>query len=249
MTASLAGKVALITGATSGIGEASARLMAARGASVIVSGLLQNDADRIAGEIVAGGGRAIGVAGDVAEEAAVRRIVDRGVDAFGGIDILFVDVWDHTMAVNLRGPMLCCKHAIPHMLARGSGSILMTSSGRGIQGDLDLPAYGVSKGGLVTLARYVATQYGKRNIRCNVLVLGLILTPATRATFTDEMAQLVMEHHMTPFLGMPEDVAEVAAFLSSDAARFVTGHAMVVDGGVTSHSSLYADMLRMAPGT
>ena len=146
MTASLAGKVALITGATSGIGEASARLMAARGASVIVSGLLQNDADRIAGEIVAGGGRAIGVAGDVAEEAAVRRIVDRGVDAFGGIDILFanaglttpehtsrdqaitemeLDVWDHTMAVNLRGPMLCCKHAIPHMLARGGGSILM----------------------------------------------------------------------------------------------------------------------------
>jgi NAD(P)-dependent dehydrogenase (short-subunit alcohol dehydrogenase family) len=265
----LAGKVALITGATSGIGEATAHLMASRGAKIIVGGLRQHEADKTAADIRAHGWEAIGVGGDVAEEAVIKSMVERGVDAFGPITVLHanaglttpdhtsrdgqivdmeVDVWDRTMAVNLRGPMLCCKHVIPHMLAAGGGSIMMTSSGKGLQGDPDLPAYGTSKGALVTLGRYVAAQYGKQNIRCNILVLGLIQTPATTATFTPEIMHMVEEHHLTPYLGMPRDVAEVAAFLASDASRFITGHALVVDGGVTSHSPLYADTRRLGSG-
>src|SRR5690606_29720025 len=141
------------------------------------------------------------------------------------------------------------KHVIPHMLNAGTGSIIMTSSGRGVQGDAALPAYGTSKGALITLGRYVAAQYGKQNIRCNVMVLGLIMTPATTATFTDGVVDLLKEHHLTPYLGTPQDVAEVAAFLASDASRFMTGHAIAVDGGFASHAPTLADMSRVpAPG-
>lgn len=261
----LSDKVAFITGATSGIGEATAHLMASRGAKVIVGGLYQHEADKTAGDIRAKGFDAIGVAGDVADEAAVMAMVSQGVEAYGAITVLHanaglttpdhtsrdglitemaVDVWDRTMAVNLRGAMLCCKHVIPHMQKAGTGSIIMTSSGRGVQGDAGLPAYGVSKGALITLGRYVAAQYGKQNIRCNVLMLGLIMTPATTATFTEDVVHLLEEHHLTPFLGTPNDVAEVAAFLASDASRFMTGHAIPVDGGFTSHAPTLADMAR-----
>ncbi len=263
---SLAGKVALITGATSGIGEATAHLMASRGARVIVGGLYQHEADRTAADIRAKGFQAVGAGGDVADETVIKAMVDRGVDAFGPITILHANaglttpdhtrldspihemdaaVWDRTMAVNLRGPMLCCKHVIPHMLAAGGGTILMTSSARGLQGEMELPAYGTSKGALITLGRYVAARYGKSGIRCNVLVLGLIMTPATTATFDDAMVDLVEEHHLTPHLGTPQDVAEAAAFLASDAARFITGHSLVVDGGFSSHSPMLADAIRM----
>ncbi len=266
---SLSGKVALITGATSGIGEATAHLMASRGAKVVVGGLHQQDTDRTAADIRAKGFEAIGAGGDVADESVIKAMVDRGVDAFGPITILHAnaglttpdhtrldspihemdaDVWDKTMAVNLRAPMLCCKHVVPHMLEAGGGSILMTSSARGVQGEMELPAYGTSKGALITLGKYVATLYGKSGIRCNVLVLGLIMTPAIGATFDDAMVDLVKEHHLTPYLGQPHDVAEAAAFLASDAARFITGHCLFVDGGVTSHSPLVADMTRMTCG-
>ncbi len=262
----LHGKVALITGATSGIGEATAHLMASRGANVIVGGLHQHEADKTASHIRAKGFAAVGAGGDVADEAVVRAMVERGVDAFGPINILHANaglttpdhtqfdtpihdmdaaVWDRTMAVNLRGPMLCCKHVIPHMLEAGGGSILMTSSARGLQGEMELPAYGTSKGALISLGRNIAAQYGKSGIRCNVLVLGLIMTPATAATLDEAMINLVEEHHLTPYLGKPDDVAEAAAFLASDAARFITGHSLVVDGGYSSHSPIVADVMRM----
>ena len=266
MSDTLHSKVALITGATSGIGEATAHLMASRGAKVVVGGLHQHEADKTAKDIRDKGFDAVGAGGDVADETIVKAMVDRGVDAFGPINVLHANaglttpdhtqfdtpvhemdaaVWDRTMAVNLRGPMLCCKHVIPHMLKAGGGSILMTSSARGMQGEMELPAYGTSKGALISLARNIATHYGKNGIRCNALVLGLIMTPATTATLDQSMVDMVEEHHLTPYLGQPDDVAQAAAFLASDAARFITGHSLVVDGGYSSHSPIMADVMRM----
>ena len=193
----LEGKVAIVTGAASGIGRATAEVLARAGAAVLVADLDGDGADSVAEAIAAGGGEAAGQPVDVSDETAVAAMVAAAVDRFGGLDILHnnaaaigasspgadrdiakldVDVWDRTMAVNLRGVMLGCKHAIPHLLARGGGAIVNTSSGSSQRGDVTIPAYAVSKGGVDTLTLYVATQYGKQGIRCNAIAPGLILT-------------------------------------------------------------------------
>lgn len=257
----LTGKVAVVTGAGSGIGEATARLLAARGAIVGVLDVRREAAESVARQIRRNGGEALPLIADVSSEAAVASAVAAIVDLYGRIDILHnnaallardhlaadgliadmdLTIWEDTMAVNLRGPMLCTKHVLPYM--GSGGSIVMTGSGKGLQGDLDHPAYGVSKGGLVTLMRYVAAQYGKAGIRSNLVMVGLVLSAPIRAALSDEKRRLYEQHHLTPFLGEPSHVAEVVAFLASDAAAFVTGQVIGADGGYTSHSPLFAEL-------
>jgi NAD(P)-dependent dehydrogenase (short-subunit alcohol dehydrogenase family) len=158
---------------------------------------------------------------------------------------LDVEVWDRTMAVNLRGVMLGCKHAIPHMLSRGRGAIVNTSSGSSQRGDLTIPAYAASKGGVDTLTLYVAAQYGKRGIRCNAIAPGLILTHPVENFGGDHYVRMLEEHHLTPRVGRSEDIAEAVLFLVSDAAEFITGQILNVDGGITSHAPPVADIRRM----
>ncbi len=267
--AELEEKVAIVTGAASGIGRATAMRLARAGASVLVADLDEVRAQGVADEIVEAGGRALAHVVDVSEESAVKRMVDAAVAAFGGIDILHnnaaaigksspgrdrditridVDVWDRTMAVNLRGVMLGCKHAIPHMLERGGGSIINTSSGSAQRGDVTIPAYGVSKGGVDTLTLYVATQYGKQGIRCNAIAPGLILTHGVENFGGQQYVDMLEEHHLTPRVGQPEDIAEAVLFLASDAAGFITGQIINVDGGILSHAPPVADIRRMAAG-
>ena len=183
-------KVAIVTGSASGIGRSTALLLASEGASVVVADLDGPGAEKVVAEIEAAGGKALARVVDVSREDAVREMIAAAVDTWGGLDILHnnaaalgpaspgrdmdvasmdVEIWDRTMAVNLRGVMLGCKHAIPAMLERGGGAIVNTSSGSAQRGDLAIPAYAVSKGGVDTLTRYVATQYGKRGIRCNAI--------------------------------------------------------------------------------
>jgi NAD(P)-dependent dehydrogenase (short-subunit alcohol dehydrogenase family) len=190
-------------------------------------------------------------------------MIDAAVTEWGGIDVLHnnagttdvadvgadtditamtIELWDHMMAVNLRGPMLGCKHAIPRMIERGGGSIVMTSSMSAFAGDLRYAAYGASKGGLNSFTRYVATMYGKQRIRCNAVCPGLVVTPAARAHFDPALLALYEGNHLTPELGTPEQVAEVAMFLASDGAAYVTGQAIPVDGGLYSHLPTYAQM-------
>jgi NAD(P)-dependent dehydrogenase (short-subunit alcohol dehydrogenase family) len=259
----LAGRVAIVTGAASGIGRATALALAREGAAVVVADLNAEGARQVAAEIEAAGGRARGQAADVANEASVAAMVEAAVETFGGLDVLHnnaaasdpalmggdgevtalsLETWERTLAVNLRGPMLGCKHAIPRMLERGGGAIVNTSSASGLTGDLVRTAYGVSKAGLDGLTRYVATQYGKRGIRCNAIAPGVIATPALAANVPPELFAVYERSHLTPRLGPPEDIACMVVFLASDEAAFITGQVLSVDGGLLAHHPAVAEM-------
>ncbi len=263
----LDGKVAMVTGGGTGIGRATAKLLAARGARLVVAGPMDDNLKSVVAEVEASGGSALAIPMDITVEATILAGMARAVEHFGGLDILHAnaaqvgadalgkdgligdmdaDFWDRTMQINLRGSMLSAKHAVPHMLKRGGGSIVFTGSGKGLLGDLDFPAYGTSKAALLGLGRYLATQYGKQGIRANVVVVGLVMTQALHDNLPPAAQDAMREHHLTPDLGRPEDIAEVVAFLASDQARFVTGSALVADGGFTAHSAVYADMRRWA---
>ena len=260
----LDGRVAIVTGAASGIGRASAHALAAAGAAVVIADRDADGATRVADEIAIEGGAAAAQPTDVADESAIEAMIATAVERFGGLDILHnnaaasdpalmgrdldladmdADVWDATFAVNLRGPMLGCKHAIPHLLARGGGSIVNTSSASGLVGDLTRAAYGASKAGLDSLTRYVATQYGKRGIRCNSIAPGVIETPALAANVPAEQLAVYQRSHLTPRLGRPEDIAAAVVFLVSDDAAFITGQTLSVDGGLLVHHPVFGELL------
>jgi NAD(P)-dependent dehydrogenase (short-subunit alcohol dehydrogenase family) len=262
----LTGKVAIVTGGGTGIGAVSCALLASRGAKVTVAGRDQPELDRTAAAIIAEGGVAQAVQVDMRDEAAIAAAVTRTIAAYGRLDLvhgnagltdpavmnhdglvadLDAGIWDSTMAVNLRGNALLAKHCIPHLLEGGGGAIVFSGSGKGTQGDLDHPAYGASKAGLESLSRYIATQYGKQGLRCNVVAIGLVMTQALDANMPEVAQKLMLEHHLTPALGRAEDVARAVAFLLSDEARFITAATIRVDGGFTNHAPIFADMLRM----
>lgn len=266
----LAGRSAIVTGAASGIGRASALRLAAEGASVAIGDLDESGSAAVVSEIEAAGGRAIALRTDVSDESAFRKLIDATVAAFGRLDVLHnnaaalgrmaiggdgevesldVDVWDRTMAINTRSVLIGCKHAIPRMLETGGGSIVNTSSGASILGALTGTAYASSKAAVNCLTLYVAAQYGKRGIRCNAILPGLIMTPAVAIGMTRESVEMILDHHMTPEAGRPEDIAAMVAFLASDEARYVTGQLIRVDGGITSHAPTYADIRRGMGGT
>jgi NAD(P)-dependent dehydrogenase (short-subunit alcohol dehydrogenase family) len=252
----LDGKVAVVTGAASGIGRATVATLAEQGAVVVVSDRDGPGAEAAAAEIRAAGGRAIGVRCDVTSEDDVAALMAAAVGEWGRLDVLHnnagttdvdlvnadgdlrtmtADFWDHMMAVNLRGPFLGVKHALPHLLAGGGGSIVNTASAAGLAGDLRYAAYGSAKGGLIAFTRFVATMYGKDRVRCNAVCPGLVATVRAREHFDPEVLAIFEANHLTPTLGTPEDVAAVVAFLASDAAAFVTGQAIAVDGGLVAH--------------
>lgn len=267
--ARLANKVALIVGGSTGIGAETAVQFAAQGATVVAVGLEMEPTRQVVERIRSGGGEALALAADVGDEAQIIAMVERTIAAYGRIDILHNNAaltdtatvsrdggiadmdsayWDRVMAVNLRGPMLCSKYVIPHMLGQGGGSIIMTGSGRGVQGDLAQSAYGVSKGALINLTQNIAAQYGKQGIRANIMILGMIMTGALQASFPSTLQGLFESHHLTPYIGTPRHVADAAIFLASDESAFVTGHSLYVDGGITAHSPATADMQKIMAG-
>lgn len=253
-------KTSVIVGSATGIGAATARLMAAEGSRVVLGDTNFEGAQELAAEIQKAGGEALAIRVDIANEADVSQMVAQTLEAFGGINILFnnaaalapeviwpdsqtdaarldLDIWDRTMAVNLRGYLLCMKHVIPEMLKLGGGSIINTSSIGSIVAEPVRGAYAVSKAGVNQLSTHIATAYGKRGIRCNAVAPGCIIT--NRAT--EKMYQAYIPHLLTPGLGSPENVARVVVFLASDDAAFITGQVIQVDGGMLSHMPDVAD--------
>ena len=221
--------------------------MVNEGASVVVADIDGSAAERVAGEL----GSAVVAEVDVSDESSVVRMVETAVESFGGLDVLHnnasdastaaadtdivtldMAVFDRLVAVNLKGVFMGCKHAIPHILARGGGSIVNTASIDGVMGRGVRAAYGASKAGVVLLTKSVASQYGSRGIRCNAVVPGLVLTPAV-AEVSHEKLELASRRYPMPRLCAPEDVANAVAFLASDEAAFVNGATLMVDGGAS----------------
>lgn len=262
MTGRLGGKIALVTGAGGGIGAASARRLAADGATVVLADIDANAAEAAAKTIPG----ALAMAVDLTDETSVKALADAIISRFDRIDVLHnnaaiqndvqrqkdldvvnldVAAWDMAMAVNVRGAMLMSRHVIPHMLASGGGSIIHSASGFGVQGEATLTAYGASKAALIHLNRMIATQYGKRNVRSNCMVIGFVLTPMAVESTPEAIKDILLSHHLTPELGQPEDIANLVAFLASDESRFITGAAIPIDGGVTAHQPSYADFQKL----
>ena len=251
MDKQLLGKVALITGATSGIGRAAARLFAAHGACVVLNGRRQAELDAVVAEAAALGPGAAGLAGDVGDEDLAAALVELAEVRFGGQDIAFNNAgttgataplaqiepatWEQVLRTNLTGAFLGARRQIPAMLRRGGGSIVFTSTFVGhTVGFPGMAAYAASKAGLLALAQVVTAEYGPRGIRANALLPGGTDTPMGRETAaTPEALAFVEGLHALRRLARPEEIAQAALFLASDAASFVTGTALRVDGGVS----------------
>ena len=148
-----------------------------------------------------------------------------------------LEVWDEMMSVNLRSQMLTCKHAIPHMVRGGGGAIVNMSSGAAVSGDLIRTAYSVSKAGISTLTRFVATQYGRQGVRANTIVPGLILTEPVKAQIPPDMLGAYPRSVLTPYVGEPDDIARLVCFLVSPESRYITGQSLTIDGGMSVHSA------------
>jgi NAD(P)-dependent dehydrogenase (short-subunit alcohol dehydrogenase family) len=249
----LDGKVAVITGAASGMGHASAILFAREGANVVLADLNGPGGEAAAQAASAEGKKCVFQRTDVSSEADVAALVARALSEFGRLDVMFnnagiggalgsiegisVEDWDRTQAVCLRGVFLGIKHSVAPMRAQGGGAIVSTASIAGIDGYPNLHAYCAAKAGVVNLTRSAAIELAADKIRVNSIAPGGVSTPilgggsAYNKAAAD--AALVMAQPL-PLAGQPEDIAEAALFLASDAARFVTGHCLVVDGAATA---------------
>jgi len=255
----LTGKVAIVTGGGGGIGAAVAARLVQEGALVAVADLFEASARKAAAPL---GESAIAVQFDAADAASVQAMIERTVAHFGRLDVLHnnaaltdperqnqdttatdipLDIWNATMTVNVTGYLLGCKYAIPHMIKAGGGSIINTASGSGVAGDLARIAYGSSKGAIIAMTKYVATQYGRQNIRCNAIAPGVILTAALEATVPG-LKEMIARHVLTPRFGTPEDIGALVAFLASDESGYITGESIGINGGSLSHQPHYADL-------
>lgn len=248
----LAGKVAVITGAGRGIGQAAAVKFAAEGCAVVCADIEGNSAQLTAAGIDAAGGSAAGVTADVSTVDGNAALVDAAVTAFGGLDVFYAnaaiqamgqidaidaDHWDKLYRTNLRGVFLGCQAALPALRRRGGGTLLITASLLGIVGDTDMPAYGAMKGGLRAFCRSVATAHGPENIRCNTICPGDVATAMNEDFFAHQpdppaARKAITDHYPLRRFASPEDVANAAAFLASDDAAYLTGIDLVVDGGL-----------------
>jgi NAD(P)-dependent dehydrogenase (short-subunit alcohol dehydrogenase family) len=250
MTA-LDGKVAIVTGASSGIGYASAALFAREGARVVAAARRRAQLDELVAEIEAAGGQAIAMAGDVRDEEFARALVDTAVDRFGGLDValnnagilgqlgpaheLPVEAWRETIDTNLTSAFIGAKVQVPAMLRHGRGSIIFTSSFVGhTTGVPGTAAYAASKAGMVGLTRTLAAELGPRGIRVNALLPGGTETPAYDImASTPEARSAIAAHHALRRVASPDEIARSALYLASDASSFTTGSALVADGGVS----------------
>jgi NAD(P)-dependent dehydrogenase (short-subunit alcohol dehydrogenase family) len=247
----LDGKVAIITGGAGGIGAATALLMTARGARVVVADIDKARADALAADLP----DALAIEVDLEHQSSIKAMVSSAVAHFGQLDILHnnaallgpeiarrdrdvetmdTELWDRTYGVNVRGTMIACREALPHLRATG-GCIVNTVSNLALQGHLIQAAYSSSKAAIIQMTRSIAASHGVHGVRCNAVAPGMTSTPALLEAFPPVLRQLVEDETLRDQLGEPEDIAEAVAFLASSAARNITGQVLVSDGGCASH--------------
>lgn len=243
----LSDTVALVTGAGSGIGRGGALSFAQLGATVMVADINLDGAQETVGLIEAGGGTAAAVSCDITDEAQVEAMIAATVNRFGKLDAAFnnagnamgqyaihempIEYWRQSVEVNLTGTFLCLKHEIIHMKEHGGGCIVNTSSGAARVPAPGRAPYSAAKRGVVGLTAHVAKDYSADGLRVNAVLPGLIDTPGVRANYEDGQLEKIAKFVPGGRLGLPADIGDVAAWLCTDAARFINGQALVVDGG------------------
>lgn len=266
----LAGKVAMITGAGSGIGRATAQVMAERGAIVAVADINMTSAQETVDLIAAAGGSAHAVSIDITSEDAIKTAIEQVARDLGRLDILHnnaafapfdviandtdilnitTENWDRVMQGTLRGTMLCCRYGVIEMLKTGGGSIINTSSMYGMSAFNLMPAYSVSKAAINMLTENVATAFGRKGIRCNAVAPSMIHTPMLEGAIPAAFIEMNIDATLVGYLGTPDDVAQVVAWLASDDSRYITGQIIRADGGSTAHLPTYADARRFFGST
>jgi NAD(P)-dependent dehydrogenase (short-subunit alcohol dehydrogenase family) len=249
MAGMLQGKIALVTGGGSGIGRATALRLSREGAKIMIADYMPEGGERTVRMIKEAGGEASFVEADVAVGKQVEKMVNETVKTYGRIDCAFnnagiegriantvecpEEVFDRTIAINLKGVWLCLRYEIPQMLKQGGGSIVNTASVAGLVGFVGLPAYNASKHGVVGLTRTAALEFATQKIRVNCVCPGVIRTPMVERILDKQgfTEQELNAGEPVGRMGQPEEIAEGVAWLLSDAASFVTGHPMVIDGG------------------
>jgi len=254
----LAGKVAIITGAASGIGRAAALLFATEGAKVVIADVDEERGRAVEGEI---GDDALFVRTDVADGAQVRALVQAAVRRFGRLTTLYnnaapvelvntedrsvtdlpEEVFDRMIAVILRGTYLCSKHAIPEIVRAGGGSVINTSTVDAIVGQGGYDAYAAAKGGVLSLTRAMAVGYARHGVRVNAILPGFVRTPATEPWLARDTSRRVMESLHLTRIGEPEDIARFALYLASDESEYVTGGWHAIDGGFSAFKTTVTD--------
>jgi len=249
MSGRLSGKVIIVAGA-GGIGGGIARRLAADGASVVLGDIVFDAATKVVTDIAEAGGTAVATELDGSDDASCKAIVELATSRFGGLDGIHVnfadladgssmndvleldlDVFDATMKVNVRGFLLCTRHALPALLARGGGSIVYTASNAAYMGEPVRVAYAMSKGAILPLMRHVANRFGREGIRANAIAPGVIMHPMLESLMPDDAKATFAEETALKRLGKPNDIAAVSALLMSDDGDFITGQVIAVDGG------------------
>ena len=266
MANSLIGRTAIVTGGAGGIGRAAAAALGDMGAKIAISDLNLDAAKQTAEDLRGEGLEAIALQVDVADEASVQEMTQQVIAAFGRIDVLYAnaaalgaemqqndrdvatmapEIWDRAMDVNLKGAMLCSKHVLPSMLEQKSGSIILASSGMGFQGEITRSAYAASKAGLMMLAKSLAAQFGKRGVRSNAVQIGYLPPVDASKSTLPEVVDILVSHNLVPYRLEPRHIADVVAFLASDASAAITGQTIVADGGFSAHTPTMNDMIAL----
>ncbi|MFV0383153.1 SDR family NAD(P)-dependent oxidoreductase [Paracoccus sp. (in: a-proteobacteria)] len=270
MAYTLDGKVTIVTGGAGGIGAQVCAIMAAHGARLVVADLSELRAAGVAEELRANGAEAVHLGVDLADEASIVAMFAATMARFGRLDVIDNNAalltpemamrdgnienmdtadWDATFAVNTRGTMIACREALRIMSPQGAGVIVNTASNLALQGNVIQAAYAASKAAVIQMTRSIATSHGRKGIRCNAVLPGLTGTPAALAHLPPELRETVGEETLTPYLGAPQDIAHLVAFLASDEARYITGQAFAADGGTSAHVPGFARLSRFFAAT